>query len=157
MPIAPLIANRRAEIDSLCREHGVRRLVLFGSAARGGDFDAQRSDVDFLYNFLDEEDKSRILEREWAFQDALAASLGCKVDLIPDRPFRNPYLQQSMTKIGSRSMKRDARDYSPGSSSARRVQRRRARLSLLVNAAGASAPLATGARPGSGRLPRWSR
>ncbi len=95
MPMSPVIATRRAEIDSLCREHGVSRLVLFGSAARGDDFDEKRSDIDFLYHFLDD-DKSRTLEREWALRDALAALLDCKVDLIPDRPFRNPYLQQSI-------------------------------------------------------------
>jgi uncharacterized protein len=44
----PLIENRRAEIAELCRRFRVRRLDVFGSAARGGDFDPARSDVDLL-------------------------------------------------------------------------------------------------------------
>ncbi len=47
----PLIAECRSEIAALCRRFGVRRLAVFGSAARGADFDPQRSDVDFLVEF----------------------------------------------------------------------------------------------------------
>src|SRR4051794_15957826 len=46
-----LIARRQADIAALCRRFGVRRLTLFGSAARETDFDAQSSDVDFLVEF----------------------------------------------------------------------------------------------------------
>jgi predicted nucleotidyltransferase len=35
----------------LCRRYGVRRLDVFGSAARGADFDVATSDVDFLVQF----------------------------------------------------------------------------------------------------------
>ena len=45
--------DQRARIAELCRRFGVRRLDLFGSAARG-DFQAGRSDVDFLVEFVDE-------------------------------------------------------------------------------------------------------
>jgi predicted nucleotidyltransferase len=41
---------RKAEIEALCRKHSVRRLDVFGSAARG-DFDPARSDFDFLVIF----------------------------------------------------------------------------------------------------------
>ena len=44
------IALRRDELRAVCRRFHVRRLDLFGSAARG-DFDPQRSDVDFLVEF----------------------------------------------------------------------------------------------------------
>lgn len=47
----PLIAERRSDIAALCRRFGVRRLVVFGSAARGADFDPARSDLDFLVEF----------------------------------------------------------------------------------------------------------
>jgi hypothetical protein len=43
-----LIEEHRVEIAGLCRKHGVKRLELFGSAARG-DFDPGRSDVDFFF------------------------------------------------------------------------------------------------------------
>ena len=44
------IALRRDELRAVCRRFHVRRLDLFGSAARG-DFDPERSDVDFLVEF----------------------------------------------------------------------------------------------------------
>ncbi len=47
----PLIEEHRPEIAALCRRFGVRRLDVFGSAARGADFDPARSDVDLLYEF----------------------------------------------------------------------------------------------------------
>ena len=44
------VGSRRMELADLCRRFGVRRLDLFGSAARG-DFDPERSDLDFLVEF----------------------------------------------------------------------------------------------------------
>ena len=42
------ILHKREAITALCREYGVARLEVFGSAARGSDFDPARSDADFL-------------------------------------------------------------------------------------------------------------
>ena len=47
----PLIAERRSEIADICRRFGVRRLAVFGSAARLVDFEPSRLDVDFLVAF----------------------------------------------------------------------------------------------------------
>jgi uncharacterized protein len=44
------IQLRREELRALCRRFHVLRLDVFGSAARG-DFDPERSDVDFLVEF----------------------------------------------------------------------------------------------------------
>ena len=48
----PLIEDNREAIVGLCTTYGVRKLALFGSAARG-DFDPAKSDVDFLLEFAD--------------------------------------------------------------------------------------------------------
>lgn len=59
----PLIESKKAEIAALCRQHHVRRLDVFGSAARGADphperseaqsrDDPGKSDIDFLVEFL---------------------------------------------------------------------------------------------------------
>ena len=40
-----LIEMRRADIAELCRRFHVDRLDVFGSAARGSDYDPTRSDV----------------------------------------------------------------------------------------------------------------
>jgi len=45
-----LIEQHGRELRELCLRHGVRRLELFGSAARG-DFDPDSSDLDFLVEF----------------------------------------------------------------------------------------------------------
>jgi uncharacterized protein len=75
----PLIAEHRAQIAALCRRFGVRRLAVFGSAARGADFDPQRSDVDFLVDFAAQDgDFARFLD----FKEALEALLARRVDLV---------------------------------------------------------------------------
>ena len=45
------ILRHRETLAALCRRHGVARLDVFGSAARGADFDPARSDVDLLVEF----------------------------------------------------------------------------------------------------------
>jgi len=46
-----LIDHRRKDLERLCRQHHVKTLELFGSAA-DGTFDPARSDLDFLLEFL---------------------------------------------------------------------------------------------------------
>jgi hypothetical protein len=41
------IAEKRQDLIALCRRYDVERLEVFGSAARGADFDLARSDADF--------------------------------------------------------------------------------------------------------------
>jgi hypothetical protein len=74
----PLIAERRSEIDALCQRFHVRRLDMFGSAARG-DFDPARSDIDFLVEFAAQEDN---LGRFLDFKEALETLLARPVDLV---------------------------------------------------------------------------
>lgn len=45
------ILRHRDMLAAVCRRHGVARLDVFGSAARGADFDPARSDVDLLVEF----------------------------------------------------------------------------------------------------------
>ena len=45
------ISNARADLQELCQRFRVERLELFGSATRD-DFDPDRSDFDFLVEFL---------------------------------------------------------------------------------------------------------
>jgi uncharacterized protein len=73
------IAERRSAISALCRRHGVRTLAVFGSAARGTDFDPQRSDADFLISFSPGEDD---LIRFMDFKEALEKLLELPVDLV---------------------------------------------------------------------------
>jgi predicted nucleotidyltransferase len=79
----PDLADRREALAALCRRFGVVRLDVFGSAARGADFDPQRSDADFLVTFAPavQDDFSAYLD----FRQALEGLLGRRVDLV-ERP-----------------------------------------------------------------------
>lgn len=64
----PLLAAKQNELAELCRRFGVRRLEVFGSAARSADFDPLTSDVDFLVELdTDRHDLTTFLD----FKDAL--------------------------------------------------------------------------------------
>jgi uncharacterized protein len=77
----PSIAERLEDIKRICREHGVKRLEIFGSAARGDDFDPATSDADFIVDFYDWHRKPWIGDY-FDFEKALASLLGRKVDLL---------------------------------------------------------------------------
>lgn len=85
----------REEIVRLCRTHGVRRLVAFGSAVRA-DFDPSRSDIDILVEFEPAPAAER-MQRYLALQRSLEALLARPVDLIEDGAIRNPYVLESVT------------------------------------------------------------
>ena len=75
-----LIDQHRAEIAELCRRYAVRRLEVFGSAARGTDFDPSRSDADFLVDFEPGSDLSP-LRQFFGLAEDLESLLGRRVDL----------------------------------------------------------------------------
>ena len=92
----PLIRERRSEIAALCQRFGVRRLVVFGSAARGEDFDPQRSDVDFVVAF--ERADGASLDEFLALRDALSAAVGRPVDLVMEGSVRNPFIRAGIQR-----------------------------------------------------------
>jgi predicted nucleotidyltransferase len=77
----PLIADRRDALKSLCQQYGVQRLAVFGSAARGADFDPARSDIDFLVEFKPLSDLSPFRQYD-GLAGALESLLGRPVDLV---------------------------------------------------------------------------
>ncbi len=91
------IADKREELVELCRRHGVIRLEVFGSAARGSDFDPETSDADFLVEF-GPTDGPRTLGQYFDFRDALRHALGRPVDLVEAGVIRNPYLRAAIDK-----------------------------------------------------------
>jgi predicted nucleotidyltransferase len=92
----PLIDQKRSEIARICRQHQVRRLEVFGSAARATDFDPQRSDADFLVEF--EPDVNPLLGAFFGLKDALEGLLQRRVDLIEFGAVRNPYVLASIDR-----------------------------------------------------------
>ncbi len=87
-----LINHHRVAIENLCRRCRLRRLDLFGSAARD-DFALQTSDVDFFYEF-DPADTAGLADRFFGLHEDLERLLGVKVDLVSARDASNPYFLQ---------------------------------------------------------------
>ena len=84
-----LIEQKRSDISRICRQHQVRRLEVFGSAARGSDFDPASSDADFLVEFGPGAKKG--LDAYFGLKSALEDLLQRDVDLVEAGALRNPY------------------------------------------------------------------
>ena len=69
-------------------KHGVKKLCLFGSYARGEQTD--QSDLDFLIN----EGKMRGLLQYMAFVLDLEDEFGCHVDVVMDEIDDKPFLER---------------------------------------------------------------
>jgi predicted nucleotidyltransferase len=91
------IEKRREELIALCRQYDVARLEVFGSAARGIDFDPEKSDVDFLVEFKPESELSP-LNRFFGPVEALEKLLGRRVDLVEASAIRNPYVRAGIER-----------------------------------------------------------
>ena len=86
------ITDHLAEIRELCVKYHVKRLSVFGSAAKG-TFDPARSDVDFVVEF------QRIPEAAgwhvyWDFRHALEDLLCRSVDLVEFTAVKNRYFRE---------------------------------------------------------------
>ena len=90
-----LLEDKRLELARVCRRRGVRRLELFGSAARA-DFDGA-SDFDFLVEF-DPASVLPALERYFGLKEDLEALLGRTVDLVMPAAVRNPYVRAEIER-----------------------------------------------------------
>jgi predicted nucleotidyltransferase len=91
MSIASTIVDEQLDaIDGLCRTHHVARLTLFGSVVKG-QFDDNRSDLDFLVKFF----PLSPAERANAYFGLLAALQDLfqrDIDLVEEEAVTNPYL-----------------------------------------------------------------
>ena len=92
---ASIHCRKSIQIAELCRRFGVRRLEVFGSAARREDFDPARSDADFLVELEPGGDLSPF-DAYFGLKRALEALLGRPVDLVCPSAIINPYLQRSI-------------------------------------------------------------
>jgi uncharacterized protein len=85
-----LIAHKRHEITQICKRLGILKLEVFGSAARGSDFDPAHSDADFLVEFVPTAKHG--LDGYFALKSELEKLLGRGVDLVEPNSVRNPYV-----------------------------------------------------------------
>ena len=89
-----LVKEKREAVAEHCRRLNVRRLDVFGSAARG-DFNPEKSDIDFLVEF-ENLNSPGILGRYLDLAESLEALFDRKVDLVMARHFENPYFRASV-------------------------------------------------------------
>lgn len=88
-------AADRGKLAALCRKYHVRRLGLFGSAARGEAGPA--SDVDLLVEF--EPGKAPSFWAEPEMREAFGALFGGRrVDFVPPAVLENPYRRKSILR-----------------------------------------------------------
>jgi predicted nucleotidyltransferase len=95
--VLPLIEMRRNDIADICRRFHVSRLDVFGSAARGSDFDPARSDVDLLVTYQSTIPRPT-LEEYFEFREQLEALFGRSVDLVMAGAVRNPYVRADIER-----------------------------------------------------------
>lgn len=92
-----LLERHRTQIAALCRRFNVVRLDVFGSAARGSDFDPDRSDIDFLVE-VDPSTEALGFDVFFELHTELEKLLGRKVDLVMAGSVRNPYMRASIER-----------------------------------------------------------
>ena len=91
------IANKREELAELCRRYGVARLEVFGSAARGTDFDPETSDADFLVEF-DPDSGLAPFDQFFDLAEAMRRTLERQIDLVESSTVNNPYLRAAISR-----------------------------------------------------------
>jgi predicted nucleotidyltransferase len=89
-----IIEQHQDELVALCREFGVIRLELFGSAATDA-FDPLRSDIDLIVEYPPDYDFGLWLDRYFALRDRLADLFGRPVDLVMAGAMRKPRFIES--------------------------------------------------------------
>ncbi|MFN7021715.1 MAG: nucleotidyltransferase family protein [Phycisphaerales bacterium] len=92
----PLVKDNLGAIAELCVKHGVHRLELFGSAACG-DFDPERSDIEFLVEFADKSYKG-MADRYFGLLFGLEAVFNRRIDLATVSSLKNPYVLKSVNE-----------------------------------------------------------
>lgn len=90
-----LITDNQAAIIALCRQYGIRKLEVFGSATTDR-FDAASSDVDFIVDLGGYE--RGVAKRFMRFARVLESLLGRRVDVITEVQIRNPYFRKAVNE-----------------------------------------------------------
>ncbi len=90
-PMISAIAERRTELESLCRQCAVQRLELFGSAA-AGIYQVGESDLDFLVEFTPQAG-ANFADNYFALFEGLERLFGGRIDLVVASAIRNPYFR----------------------------------------------------------------
>ncbi len=97
LELVNLIKENIEEIGLLCSRFHVSRLELFGSAISEDTFNAQKSDLDFLVEFLPLE-PGQYADSYFGLLEAIEELFSCSVDLVMPKAIKNPYFLESINK-----------------------------------------------------------
>ncbi|HVX25503.1 MAG TPA: nucleotidyltransferase domain-containing protein [Parafilimonas sp.] len=97
-----LIQNNINAIADACKKHHVKKLFVFGSAARNNDF-TSKSDIDVLVNFETlpletNEQVFYVVENRDKLQEQLKNIFNREIDLIEEEKISNKYLRYFINK-----------------------------------------------------------
>jgi len=92
-----LIEDNREAIKDLCTRYRVRRLEVFGSALTDRGFHAERSDIDFLVEFLPLK-QGEYADSYFGLLEALEELFDRHVDLVMTGAIKNPYFLESVNR-----------------------------------------------------------
>ena len=93
----PAVEAKRDLIADLCGRLGVRRMDVFGSAARVSDFALDHSDVDLLVEFIPGAQDSA-WGQYFELKERLEALLESPITLSEAAAIRNPYILASIER-----------------------------------------------------------
>ncbi|MFH1113174.1 MAG: nucleotidyltransferase domain-containing protein, partial [Pseudomonadota bacterium] len=91
-----LVEEKLHDLASVCMRHKVRRLELFGSAASGGGFKPQSSDLDFLVEF-GELSRGEHADAYFGLLEDLENLFQRPIDLVMTRAIKNPYFKEGIS------------------------------------------------------------
>lgn len=92
-----LIEENYEVLKSLCVRYRVRRLELFGSALTGNNFDPERSDLDFLVEFLPLK-QGEYADAYFGLLEAIERLFNKDIDLVMTGAIKNLYFLESINK-----------------------------------------------------------
>ena len=91
-----VVQEKLKELVDLCKNRGVRRLALFGSAAIGS-FDRSSSDLDLIVEFNPMSPVEHA-DNYFGLMEDLQQLFEVSVDLIELEPIRNPFFRKAVTE-----------------------------------------------------------
>jgi predicted nucleotidyltransferase len=93
----PLIKQHCDDLARLCQQYRVKRLEVFGSALEEKRFDDERSDLDFLVEFLPLQ-AGEHADAYFGLLEALEHLFGRGVDLVMTQAIKNPYFLEKINQ-----------------------------------------------------------
>ena len=93
--LSPVISENIDRIKALCQKHRVKKLYVFGSAARNEL--KENSDIDFLIEF-EEIDTASYADNYFAFLESLNHLLKREIDLVTEKYLRNRFFIKELNE-----------------------------------------------------------